>query len=641
MTPEETLEKVQKLESIVESLKAADPNNLPIDSIVQMKMVLRSFFTKMLAEHSGADVQFLPRVLYLLIMLNTKHNFDKLLNSHLKYGLLLPYLQALTMQEQNPQLTIDSLMMVEKAFEGYLNIKDPLFFATEVKGFTQKQMISKEGFRKLRYSVIYVEILLKLTAMLSKSHRNAEALKKATKGFETIRLVAKSLKTVLETIASCGVENLKIGSGFENTLDWCFGYMDFLSEFELDRVSAAGWKEDALSWKQNRENTLKYLLQRIESSCKTPRPEHRKIKREWVKNFTISSVVRLEPFDAFEKRLDLFDIDDNLVMKVALLSSCCVFSIAAENRFISMEANEPEKKTPPASQVVRLGPEKPPRGLGAMEQVGRDWMLQKDQRFCSSEGIHLGALEIAVFGFDDESTLVEHLLGSYRKNYHLSFFVIDEVEESRLDTSRVSEYFEEQQDELRDSNLLPQLLGPQGTSRGQEANLSLNEESFQKENASRREENFRREDIFRREFASIRQKTEALSGLVSSASKSRIPALAESRELTRSADKALYLRVIKNIKSLKDRSANGKQSSMDKGSPAIGLKKRPDIQRYGQKRDDSRGSKQADKSDPAPKGPAKSSFSSTFANQILKLSSNMNIGTQPADHILNFKKNKI
>lgn len=611
MTPEEILEKIHTLETLIEKLKSAEPGTTPVDSIAQLKILIRSFFTKILTENASGDQRFLSRVLNLLIMFNSKYNFDKLLNTQVKYALLIPYLQAFVSKDSNPQLAIESLEMIEKALESHLGLKTPQFFTTESKAVGgKKQFFTKEGFRKIRLAVLYIETILQSTAMLSKLQMNAEALKKAHKGFEASRILIKSLQIVVDQIIQVGMENLKVANSFEVPLEWVYSYLEFLGELSMERLSAGetSWTDDTLSWKANKENTLKYLVQRIEGKRKGSKSVGKKVAREWVRNFSICNVVKLDEFEVFEKRLDSSELDDNLIMRLILIVSCNIFSIAAENRFLSTQEFEANSKKHIENQAApkflnRDGPRQP----SALDTVVKDSTLQKDPRYITSERIHLKSIEVILFGFDDNLKLIDHLLHSYRKNYYMTFYVIAEEEETSLNTSRVSEYFEQgqtpgwQEEEIasiRQINQKLTLLVP---------GSSATKRAAQKDSI----------DLFVKKDGSAKKRPASKTEKIKPNSSDN--GISVSEKISSSVDKILFNKILKNIKSLKDKSANGKALSTEKSS---GMFSQNSLIKAESKR------KMNEPETDKKKKDIKSMFSSKFADVINQMSSDIKMSNK-------------
>lgn len=67
----------------------------------------------------------------------------------------------------------------------------------------------------------------------------------------------------------------------------------------------------------------------------------KKFDDPWILEMHISNVVKIQPLEVLLKKLDNKVFNENIIIKLILVYACCVFSIAAENRFIShQEINE-------------------------------------------------------------------------------------------------------------------------------------------------------------------------------------------------------------------------------------------------------------------------------------------------------------
>lgn len=337
-------------------------------------------------------------------MFNSKYNFDKLLNSGVKYGLLIPYLQAYVSRSLNPVLAVESLELMERVLEEYLQPEQENFFAIESKFCRGKtQFFSKESFRKIRYAVIYVETLLQATAILSKNQRNEEALKKAEKAFRACKALIRGLLAMFELIIKVGPDNLKFASGIELGYDWYLTHLTFLNEIMLDKLGFGGaaWTVEAHTWRENKENLLKDVFSRIKQMNGNEKSNVRKVTKDWMRMFSICNVVGLAEFEVFEKKIDSLDIDDNLFLKFFLTFSCNIFSIATENRFLSMEQLKQSKRSSEPQVSLRFLKKEGSNHVSAWEDVLKDVTLQRDPRYINSERIHLRAIQVVLFSFDE------------------------------------------------------------------------------------------------------------------------------------------------------------------------------------------------------------------------------------------------
>ena len=60
-----------------------------------------------------------------------------------------------------------------------------------------------------------------------------------------------------------------------------------------------------------------------------------KFSEEWILDLHISNVVKISNLEQFIEKLNNQIFSEEIVIKMIMVFACCVFSIAAENRFIS------------------------------------------------------------------------------------------------------------------------------------------------------------------------------------------------------------------------------------------------------------------------------------------------------------------
>lgn len=61
----------------------------------------------------------------------------------------------------------------------------------------------------------------------------------------------------------------------------------------------------------------------------------KKFDDSWILEMHISNVVKIQPLEVLLRKLENKVFNENIVIQLILVYACCVFSIAAENRFIS------------------------------------------------------------------------------------------------------------------------------------------------------------------------------------------------------------------------------------------------------------------------------------------------------------------
>lgn len=123
---------------------------------------------------------------------------------------------------------------------------------------------------------------------------------------------------VLDLILMVGTENLFIGSGLGDNLEQLYFYFEFLKRFEIpDRKAktSENWMLDFANWEKNKENNMKFLIQKIESHAKYSNKITNKLEKDWIERFHISNVVKLQEFNHLEKHLKEFQINETYLLK--------------------------------------------------------------------------------------------------------------------------------------------------------------------------------------------------------------------------------------------------------------------------------------------------------------------------------------
>jgi len=442
ISPDRMLEKIKILERLGESFRATKGVGFPVESMLELKKQLQIFATLLTNFNDKMEPDFMQEAIDLLQMLDAKYKFDEILESGVRYTLTFSYVHSLIFQHfWNLERLSACLKSTENILSGYLRPEQPLFFASESKTFKGKnQLFGRINLEKVRLAVFLAETFMQHTAVFSQLGKHEEALERSERCLDLLKNLLKGLWEIFSALSVIGPENVKGMGSFENGFDSAMTYIEFLKELEVINGGSEGqWSVDVPTWKINKDNTLKYIIQKIESQRgpQSIKSLPKKIDRPWVENFHISNVVKLQPLDQFEKKLEIGEFDENMIFKIALLLSCCIFSIAAENRFISHKEI--------LEDVDEKGGSRPDRNNKngkAFEETSKDLKLQRHKRFIFSERVHLKALELLIFAFKDNIKLLNHFFQSYKKNYSFSILVIEEVDEPSFSTTRKSEYFD-------------------------------------------------------------------------------------------------------------------------------------------------------------------------------------------------------
>lgn len=109
-------------------------------------------------------------------------------------------------------------------------------------------------------------------------------------------------------------------------------YLNYLNNFEFPKENEFISKEKA--WQLCQINNTNILISSIESQSKISFCKE-KLDLEWVKTFHISNVVKLKNFQEFCLTLENIEFGVDKLAQFFLMWSCCIFSHAAETRFMS------------------------------------------------------------------------------------------------------------------------------------------------------------------------------------------------------------------------------------------------------------------------------------------------------------------
>lgn len=123
---------------------------------------------------------------------------------------------------------------------------------------------------------------------------------------------------ILDLILMVGPENLIIGDGLGTSIEEMYYYFEFLNKFEVPNSSQKNpenWMLDYSNWKKNKENNMKFLIQKIEMHAKYTHKIMNKIEKEWIDKFHISNVVKLQEFNDLQTQLLGFEISEEYLLK--------------------------------------------------------------------------------------------------------------------------------------------------------------------------------------------------------------------------------------------------------------------------------------------------------------------------------------
>ena len=448
MESEDVLQIIENLEKTAEQLIQINSQGKTSDLSKSLENQLENLINKMVRQVDSPEKEFLTEIVELLLMLDKKYKFDKILSSGIKFTLLINYVNALIYQKDwKFEKLSECLITIEEVYGAHLCISQKeSIFKMKSKSFQKTdQIFGEEALRKIRLAVCLCEAFLQHTAVYSQLGQHEQALKSCQKCFEILMLLINRFSEIFSALKLIGIENVRFTGIFVNDISDLDIYVDFLKTINIPKMSQNElWSNTVPNWKINKENTLKYLYQKIDSQRQQTglKVLSKKIEKDWVEGFHISNIVKLQPFEVFLEKLEPGEFDENLILQTILTLACCVFSIAAENRFISYKEiqNKVTANSAP-EQSSNLKQDNDKKNPKMMEDMSKDLKLQKEQRFILSEKVHLKTLEILTFGLKDSIKLLNHCFQSYKKNYDFNILVIEEVDEPSFSTIRNSEYF--------------------------------------------------------------------------------------------------------------------------------------------------------------------------------------------------------
>lgn len=423
--PELITSKLTAIESLSEKLMTIQSDR---DRSILHNM-LNDFFALLPEIIEHCEIGQVINVIELFHLFCAKYRFDDILDTGIYYTIYILYFKAYTLQHH---WVLDQLSEcyseMEDVFERFLNLESPNFLKSNSNNFLEhRKFISRHVINKISISPIYFETLLQHTALLSQKGSNLRAKEKSEKCYKAFTNLFRHLNNIFGAILMVGPENIKPESGVSLKTEEIFRYIEFIKTFSIPPFShiEGKWSSEFTQWRFNKDYNDKFILKTIEAPLLNQSLKQ-KINKEWISMFHISSVVKLARVADFTRKLNSSMLDDDLVLRFILTFSCCIFSLAAENRFIVKKEI--------------LGDEQP--NPGQRISVSQELKLQKNTQFIYSEKVHLKSIELLILGFDNNIKLVNHFLNSYKKNYSFNVLVIEEVNESCFSSARNSEYYD-------------------------------------------------------------------------------------------------------------------------------------------------------------------------------------------------------
>ena len=366
-------------------------------------------------------------------MFNDKFKFDQLLEKNFYFEILINYAKASIYQYfwKLEQLQ-ESLEILEKSYLKLINFYYKILKINENK--SKSFYLNNSSFYQLiTVILLYSENMLQQTAVYSQIGKHELALKKSHMCLNQLKCIIYHVYRLLKSIYVIGVENIQKLPSIQSSIVSLKIYSKYINEFienyDLDCLNTCN------NWKTKNENTNKHILQNIENKLRENNNYNNfeKINLPWIENFHISNVVKLQSLKYVKDKLSIVSFNEDVIINIFLLLSCCIFSLGAENRFLARQnifddVKEKEKNINTKKNIIN--------------ETEIEIKLQRNNTFIKSEQYHYKTLELTIFGFNPNCKLINHFINSYIKNYSFSIPVIEEVDETSVISLKNSEYFD-------------------------------------------------------------------------------------------------------------------------------------------------------------------------------------------------------
>lgn len=343
----------------------------------------------------------------------TLSKFEKLNDSLAKLEAL--YLKILNVSPED--LSVDFLSVSNLHFPG------------------SRQIFGNRVLNLVKLALGLCQVYLQRTAVFSQMNKHSEALAFAEKVSVLAYRIIDRIVDIFGYFRSFGVTSSETLDAFKGQINDFAIFFDYLKRTRetLKEINEQP-KSGELLWRMSSDATLKQLLQRIHTQKEpgTSLGLPRKLPCEDLNTFHISSLVKLPAFAEAVRNLDQAKFEERLLNRATLILASAIFSIATENRFISFLEIQEQMQSVQADQTAEK--------KVVCETVSKEYKLQINKRFILSERIHLLAIDMVTFGYSDTSKLAVHFFQSYKKNYSVDIFVIEEEDEQSFSTIKTAPF---------------------------------------------------------------------------------------------------------------------------------------------------------------------------------------------------------
>ena len=275
------------------------------------------------------------------------------------------------------------------------------------------------------------QVYLQQTAVLSQMSLHQKALIMAEKGCELMYRLVERIALIFDYFRKFGVGQSELVENFTDSINDFGVFFDYLNSTKSLFMDFRNPNKNPNScWRVSNDANLKQLLQRVQKANYGSAGLTKKFTLEEPVLFHISSLVKIQSFYESIKILEPTKFDEKLLHRIILVLVSSIFSVATESRFISfVEIQENDNLTQRAPQIFE-------KNTSKAENISKE--------FIQSEKIHLLAIEIINFAYPDNIKIASHFFQSYKKNYSMEIFVIEEEDEQSFSTIKTAVHKKEE-----------------------------------------------------------------------------------------------------------------------------------------------------------------------------------------------------
>lgn len=453
MEHENIFDTPKSMEQLILNYQSCKDQSIKKSLKTNIKNHLLGFLEQIQAHCENRSFDLLEDLLELIEAVHSKYDFTLIFKDELEYVIILFAQKAHFYQITGKfEKLIEVLKKIENFYKSRLFLENDLNFdclSVQNDIFPEsKQIFGPKAITHLSIALGLCQVYLQQTAAYSQINSHEKALSTAQISCELVFKIILRFSQIFDIFKSFGVYPSELIGSFQNKWIEYDTFLTYLKNAQKVFTQALDLnsKQDLL-WKTTTDINLKQLFTRIQSNKNPPEVLSliNKIDSEEFQNFHISNVVKVPSFFETLKIFECKKFDETMVNRGVLILVSAIFSIATENRFVSFFEIQEEIFV---TKSLLLDDKRKTCDTSLKESK-----LRTNKRYIMSEKIHLLALEILSFGYFDNIKLIQHFFQSYKKNYCVDIFVIEEEDEQSFSTIKtiINKKEESKQDELQNN----------------------------------------------------------------------------------------------------------------------------------------------------------------------------------------------